>query len=130
MSRRTRPTATVVATLAALATLSACGSDDSGSSDGGSSGSGGSGGSGDYCDAVADDTQGAATAYNPAIPGQGSVDAKLAFLEAAGAPEGLEDEHETWVAHLEGLDPEAFEPEPDDVAEAREALFDAQMDCR
>lgn len=137
-----RTTVALLLSLTAAVTLSACGDDEDGagtttdrqSKDGAAGGGNGSGsGNGDdaYCDAVEADTASAAVAYNPVLPGMGvDVDGILDFLATAGAPDGLEAEHETWVAYLEEKDPEEFAPEPDDVAAAREALFDAQLECR
>lgn len=136
-----RTTVALLLSLTAAVTLTACGGDDEdgagtttdqqskGSAAGNGSGSGG--GDDAYCDAVEADTASAAVAYNPVLPGMGGdVDGILDFLAAAGAPDGLEAEHETWVAYVEEKDPEEFAPEPEDVAEAREALFDAQLECR
>lgn len=142
-----RTIASLAATLTAAVVLTACGggsdgsddnddrSDSSSESDGdsgdsGDSGSGDDASGGDYCDAVNDDLASAAVAYNPVLPGMGDLEANLAFLETAGAPEGLEAEHDLWVDYVENIDPETFTPEPDDVAAARDALFEAHMDCR
>ncbi|WP_447643739.1 hypothetical protein [Nocardioides zeae] len=139
-----RTTVALLLSLTAAVTLSACGDDEDGAGTttdrqskdgaaGGGNGSGSGSGNGDdaYCDAVEADTASAAVAYNPVLPGMGvDVDGILDFLATAGAPDGLEAEHETWVAYLEEKDPEEFAPEPDDVAAAREALFDAQLECR
>ncbi|MDQ1106580.1 hypothetical protein [Nocardioides zeae] len=130
-----RTAAALLLSLAAV-TLTACGGDDE---DGTSTGTGtttdpqdgGDRGGDTCCEAVEADTASAAVAYNPVLPGMNvDIDGILDFLETAGAPDGLEAEHETWVAYLEDKDPEEFAPEPDDVAEAREALFDAQLECR
>ncbi len=134
-----RTTVALLLSLTAAVTLTACsGDDEDGSgtttdqqSKGGAAGSSSGSGEDAYCDAVEADTASAAVAYNPVLPGMGvDVDGILDFLATAGAPDGLEAEHETWVAYLEERDPEEFAPEPDDVAEAREALFEAQMECR
>ncbi|GAB3079220.1 hypothetical protein [Nocardioides zeae] len=127
-----RTAAALLLSLTAAVTLTACGGDDEDGSGTTTDQQGkGNGGNTAFCDAVEADNASAAVAYNPVLPGQNvDVDGILDFLKTAGAPDGLEAEQETWVAYLEDKDPEEFAPEPDDVAAAREALFDAQMECR
>ncbi len=97
------------------------------------------GGSSAFCDAVTDDMASSAVVFNPVVPGGGadtgtaSVENRIAFMDGVEEPpEGLEEEWTTFRDYLDEVQGAGETPvvQPDEVDEAREALFDAQMECR
>ncbi|MFT4188269.1 MAG: hypothetical protein QM621_06765 [Aeromicrobium sp.] len=95
----------------------------------------GCGGESAFCAAVNADAEASASAFTPLVPGQDGtpqpIDDRLIFMdEVKTPPKDLADEWDVFYEYLSGYDPVTWQPEPPEVLEARQALFEASQECR